>query len=151
MNFPITKEQLQKGFELKNNININEKKLFIEQYIKDILEMVSIQIIKKTVDEYTYINNNNFNINEIQKFKFDLNFGNINGIFRNEMNNFWNKNYDYNYNIYNCNTHIPIFYPILEDEITDIKMKILEGLKERFPDCSIEIDSLQTYILIDWN
>ena len=29
--------------------------------------------------------------------------------------------------------------------------RIIDGLKELFPDCLIQIDPLKTYILIDWN
>ena len=32
-----------------------------------------------------------------------------------------------------------------------VKMGIMNALIERFPDCSIQIDPIKTYLFIDWN
>lgn len=38
-----------------------------------------------------------------------------------------------------------------EEDVVKVTKKIVEKLKERFPDCLIESDMLSTYIVIDWN
>jgi len=190
--YPITKEQLQKGFNITNEIIVNEKKQFLDKNIKEKLELISGEIIKRTINEKAYnelkSNNKKKNevgikdiINDVQKFKFEFKETNIEqknsfGSFSNELNADFYKhissiwNYDnpqnmqyiiqnlpyqyYNqvqYRLSDYQNLMPIIKPLSETEIDEIKLKIFEGLKERFPDCLIQIDPLKTYIIIDWN
>ena len=133
------------------------------------IEIISVEIIRKTT---------NNTVNDSQKFKFDFqkintrhgSFSNaLNGYFSQIQSNFWNQQnirIQYNECSYNilpdstkyenqnyytyCSQSIKMNV-ISETEIDEIKLKIFEGLKERFPDCLIQIDPLKTYIIIDWN
>lgn len=193
--YPITKDQLQKGFNIVNEIIVNEKKQYLEKYINEKLELISGEIIKRTINEKAYnelkSNNKKKNvigiievgikdiINDIQKFKFEFKETNIGqknsfGSFSNELNvdfykhisSIWNmqykiqnlpyqyfkyEHYQVQYRLSDYQNSMPIIKPLSENEIDEIKLKIFEGLKERFPDCLIQIDPLKTYIIIDWN
>ena len=176
--YPITKKQLQTGFILKNKITDNIKKEFIDKYVLEELNIISIAIINKTIDEniynelntHTTIEYNEYDddndveitkivnktegqkkiifdrVKELQSYKYEF----TSNISRPKCENILNKlNAGYTNEIHKLYS-ISIFNnnPNLLDEI---KLKIFNGLKERFPDCLIQIDPLKTYILIDWN
>jgi len=168
--YPITKKQLQTGFILKNKITDKIKKEFFDKCILEELNKISIEIIKKTINEdlynelntHTTIEYNEYNddndikikkivtkteqqkkriidhVREMQSYKYNFT-SNILDRFNNGYTNQIREL---------CSNSRYVNDPNLFDEF---KLKIFNGLKERFPDCLIQIDPLKTYILIDWN
>jgi 2,3-bisphosphoglycerate-independent phosphoglycerate mutase len=51
LEYPITKKDLHKGFNIKKQIAEKEKKEFLDKYVKDQLDVITIEILKKTIDE----------------------------------------------------------------------------------------------------
>jgi ATP-dependent Lon protease len=48
LEYPITKAQLLKGYEIKEQIRDKLKKEYIEKYLKEQLDFITSNIIKKT-------------------------------------------------------------------------------------------------------
>jgi hypothetical protein len=170
---PIAKEQLQKGFLIKKEININIENKFIKEYIDNEIKGIIRYIINNTIDETLY--------NELQKdtkieytnYEDEETGENI------ELSQIVKKNekdkiellnkikerqrYIYYFKCKSDGLHPPhgdfqkstfgyLTTKILsKTELDNIKDQIYSKVKEIFPDCIIQIDPLKTYILIDWN
>ena len=148
--YPITKKQLQTGFILKNKITDMIKNEFFDKCVIEELNKISIEIVKKTINEqlYNQLTTTEYDdvqkkriidrVKEMQSYKYNFTsniLDRLNNGYINQMREL-------------CSNSIYVNDPNLLDEF---KLKIFNGLKERFPDCLIQIDPLKTYILIDWN
>jgi len=59
------------------------------------------------------------------------------------------KKYQYEYK---SNVNFYSAFNVYSEKFEDmLKDKILNSLKEKLPDCDIQMDPLKTYILIDWS
>jgi hypothetical protein len=153
ISYPITKEQLQKGFLIKKQIEINERNKCIEEYIQNEINIISTQIINNTIDEAKYNNLESLIIsNKIDDKKLEEIFIKIKEqqiylyYFKqiNDINNLRIKKINEKIGYYKTTM-------LTKTEIDNIKQRIYILLKERFPDCIIQMDPLKMYILIDWN
>jgi hypothetical protein len=147
---PITKEQLQKGYIIKNKIIEDIKKKSINEVIEKTINEIILLIISNTIDESIHkeVKKTEQEINKIKrmqklKYKFDNIFGKSLSI---ELYTIFNKyitQYPTKFNMK--------YIPITEKELNIVKKQIYEQLKEKLPDCKIEMDSFKSFILIDWN
>jgi len=133
--FPITKEQIKKGEIFKKQIEeeilVSIKKKIFEQYIKNELDRITLKIINNSESK---IKREKYLFNTIQiAIRLQMKIEEFEKTYIIGKHNFFN------------NTKISKL------EIIEIKNRIYDKLKEIFPDCSIQIDPLKTYILIDWN
>jgi hypothetical protein len=158
LEYPISKKDLHKGFNIKKRMDEKVKKEFLDKYVKDQLDIIAIEILKNTIHEYMY---NELNSNTSVEYS-----GNDDeletGEFINQIQKIVKKTEEQKKYIidkvremqkfkYEFKYPIRSEYAITQNEFESIKLKIFEELKVRFPDCLIQIDPLKTYILIDWN
>jgi len=105
-----------------------------KKYIKlDEVRQKIISDIAKILNNIKY----NFKSNEI--------LSEINCKCRKKMQPYYNICTKYDEDHYNKITKIT------QEELNNLKDQIYSKLKDRFPDCLIQMDPLKTYILIDWN
>ena len=143
--FPLTKANLQNNADIMKQVIHNEKIQFLLETIKKQLDLISLNVLQKT-----YTTDIILTKNTDTTFKYDFEkeltinqyrgydaFNVLNEVFNEKMiaNNFKNTI------SYKC---------ITKEDYEGVKMKIVEGLKERFPDSLIQIDPLKTYIYINW-
>ena len=157
LEYPITKAQILKGYELKDQIRDKLKKEYIENYIKEQLDLITSNIMKQTISpsEYTAI----IDINE--KKRIDE---------KNRIMDRIKETQKYIYRFSDINSFISLLVPSIKKQMStlegniycteitttkkeyeEIKITIYTILQTRFPDILIQIDPLKEYILIDWS
>jgi len=107
----------------------------------------SQKVIKKTEQEKNVIKDK---VKSIQKIKYEFKSNNNKHDLLSVLNNIGREyimQYPRKLADFNCIKIITI----TETELDNIKDQIYNKLKERFPDCLIQMDPLKMYILIDWN
>ena len=150
--YPIKKEQLQMFFNLRKELIEKEKKDKIDKYIKEKIDHISSLIISNTIREFEY-NELISTTKVIYDYIEDDETGEtVEGPKRivskteNEIKIIKDK-------IKNRQQLIYKFENDRNKQLPDesVKMSIMNGLLERFPDCSIQIDPIKSYLFIDWN
>ena len=150
--YPIKKEQLQMFFNIRKELIEKEKKDKIDKYIKEKIEHISSLIISNTIREFEY--------NEListTKAVYDLIEDDDTGETVEQPKRIISKTEDeikiMKDKIKNRQQVIYKFENDRNKQLPDesIKMGIMNGLVERFPDCSIQIDPIKSYLFIDWN
>ena len=144
--FQLTKANLQNNADIMKQVIHNEKIQFLLETIKKQIDLISLNVLQKTY--MLSINVSKKDTDTTFKYDFEKEltmnqyrgydaFHVLNEVFNDKMiaNNFKNT-ISYKY--------------ITTEDYEGVKMKIVEGLKERFPDSLIQIDPLKTYIYINW-
>ena len=138
LTFPISKAQLKNGYVIKAEIDNKNKLAYFDSYTKKAIDDITLQIIAKspsaiyeTGDAACLTLSYFFKPKNDEKFKTLLD--------------------ELNFMIYHDS---PTLYynatTITETELDTIKDNIRKGLLERFPDTSIQLDPLKTYLYISW-
>lgn len=150
--YPIKKEQLQMFFNLRKELIEKEKKDKIDKYIKEKIDHISSLIISNTIREFEY--------NELisaTKVVYDYIEDDETGETVEGPKRIVSKTEDeikiIKDKIKNRQQVIYKFESDFNRQLPNesIKMGIMNALIERFPDCSIQIDPIKTYLFIDWN
>lgn len=150
--YPIKKEQLQMFFNIRKELIEKEKKDKIDKYIKDKIDHISSLIINNTINEFEY--NELISTTKVvyDYIEDDETGEGVDGPKRivskseDEIKTIKNKIKNRQYLIYKFESDFNKQSP---NEL--VKMGIMNGLIERFPDCSIQIDPIKSYLFIDWN
>jgi hypothetical protein len=150
--YPIKKEQLQMFFNLRKELIEKEKKDKIDKYIKEKIDHISSLIISNTIREFEY--NELISVTKVvyDYIEDDETGETVEGPKRivskteNEIKIIKDKIKNRQQVIYKFESD---FNRQLPNE--SVKMGIMNALIERFPDCSIQIDPIKTYLFIDWN
>jgi hypothetical protein len=150
--YPIKKEQLQMFFNLRKELIEKENKDKIDKYIKEKIDHISSLIISNTIREFEY-NELISATKVVYDYIEDEETGEtVEGPKRivskteNEIKIIKDKIKNRQQVIYKFESD---YNRQLPNE--SIKMGIMNALIERFPDCSIQIDPIKTYLFIDWN
>jgi hypothetical protein len=150
--YPIKKEQLQMFFNLRKELIEKEKKDKIDKYIKEKIDHISSLIISNTIREFEY-NELISATKVVYDYIEDEETGEtVEGPKRivskteNEIKIIKDKIKNRQQVIYKFESD---YNRQLPNE--SIKIGIMNALIERFPDCSIQIDPIKTYLFIDWN
>ncbi len=144
VDFPLTKEQI-KSKDFMNNIYEKIKAFVYEKTV----EHFTNDITNKFLQNIIVMKNSGYNMKKDEKFVYYFKEnsprgGGVPGELSNVMYN--------SYNIQNIHVGVNNYQAIGNNEdVKKVTKKIVEKLKERFPDCLIESDMLSTYIVIDWN
>ena len=136
---PITKDELKKNI-IKKQIIRGIKNNFINEYIKSIINEITILIINNTKVKYDF-KSNNFRRSDSCRYPDYIQSINI------DFNQYRTK---YPFFSSLAEPSDPVT-KITETDIDNIKDQIYSKLKEIFSECIIQMDPLKTYILIDWN
>jgi hypothetical protein len=150
--YPIKKEQLQMFFNLRKELIEKEKKDKIDKYIKEKIDHISSLIISNTIREFEY--NELISATKVvyDYIEDDETGETVEGPKRivskteNEIKIIKDKIKNRQQVIYKFESD---YNRQLPNE--SIKIGIMNALIERFPDCSIQIDPIKTYLFIDWN
>jgi hypothetical protein len=148
----IKKEQLQMFFNLRKELIEKEKKDKIDKYIKEKIDHISSLIISNTIREFEY--NELISATKVvyDYIEDDETGETVEGPKRivskteNEIKIIKDKIKNRQQVIYKFESD---YNRQLPNE--SIKIGIMNALIERFPDCSIQIDPIKTYLFIDWN
>ena len=138
LTFPISKAQLKNGYIIKAEVDEKNKQAYFESYTKKVIDDITLQIIAKSPSSIGMVGDADclslsyfFKPKKDEKFKTLLD--------------------ELNFLIYHDS---PTLYynptTITEAELDTIKDNIRKGLLERFPDTSIQLDPLKTYLYICW-
>lgn len=155
--YPITKSQLQKGFEIKDSIRKKLVAEFVDAYIDNQIFIIASNMIKQTIspEEYailsgerTMVDNQSkercmYSIRPKQQYKYvyprlDQFVSDIRDYLNTKYKKIFAETYD-------AGSTIP------KEQYDYIKTIIFNNLQSKFPDLSILTDPLKEYILIDWN
>ena len=172
--YPIKKEQLQMFFNIRKELIEKEKKERIDKYIKEKIDHISSLIINNTINEFEY--NELISTTKVvyDYIEDDETGEGVDGPKRivskteDEIKTIKNKIKNRQYLIYkfesDYNRQNPdktknreqVNYKFGNDpnvQLPDetVKIGIMNALIERFPDCSIQIDPIKSYLFIDWN
>jgi hypothetical protein len=171
--YPIKKEQLQMFFNLRKELIEKEKKDKIDKYIKEKIDHISSLIINNTINEfeynelisttkvvYDYIEDEDTGetVEESKRIvsKTENEIKIIKDKIKNRQQVIYKFESDYNRQLPDKTKRQQVNYKFENDpngQLPDesVKMSIMNALIERFPDCSIQIDPIKTYLFIDWN
>ncbi len=137
MDTPITRAELQEGFELKKKYDASIFKARVDTYVKDIVSL----IVKDLMFSMNFILAER--LNTIAIAKQVINSGgqipNIKPIVQRYVH-YFHKYMPIHRNAINLNNSVKYCIP-----------QIVEALRVKFPDCTIQLDPLNTYVIIDWS
>jgi hypothetical protein len=140
---PITKKELSDP-KLMMKINNECKHIFLEKYVSMAISQISWQII-------------NHNTNKDKIFSLDVMRGRKMGNFQSYLNEVFSGRENINPCLMTSIDIAPFpgelvqVEQITKEETNETLDKIVNGLKELFPDSLIQIDPKKTYIYVDWN
>ena len=144
LDFPLTKEQI-KSKDFMNNIYEKKKAIVYEETVEHFTNDITNKFLQNIIGRKT----SGYNMKKDEKFVYYFKEnsprgGGVSGELSNIMYN--------SYNIPNIHVGVNNYQAIGNNEdVKKVTKKIVEKLKERFPDCLIESDMLSTYIVIDWS
>jgi len=172
--YPIKKEQLQMFFNLRKELIEKEKKDKIDKYIKGKIDHISSLIISNTIREfeynelisatkvvYDYIEDDETGETVegpkriVSKTEDEIKI--IKDKIKNRQQVIYKFESDFNRQLPDKTKNRQQFNYKFENDTNgqlpdeSVKMGIINALIERFPDCSIQIDPIKTYLFIDWN
>jgi hypothetical protein len=158
LEYPIRKAQLLKGYEIKEQIRDKLIEEYISEYIKEQLDLITSNIIKKTISPNEYkiyiditekkrIDENNRFMNKIKETqKYIHNFIDLKSFNSSLESSIRQQMSKLDGNMYRTEISIT------QENYLDIKIIICDTLKTRFPDTTIQLDPiLRNYIFIDWS
>ena len=153
LKYPITKEQLLKGYIIKAELFHQDKKMKMDIYTDEKVDSISSLIIEKTIDkemyddyicEYRYVYSEGEEDEDGNwtpgKKRLVYKSEQLKEVIKEEilkkqqLTYHFDKMFSFNY--------------MVDDEVKNI---ILQKLKEKFPDTRIEMGPLKNYLFIDWN
>ena len=134
--YPITKDKLKDGGKIKVELEEKAKNSIIEDFVEKMIDCISRDVVKQAINESEYTILEQF----IDKEKYKI-------VFSSEpctMIGLPHKQDGYSF---------PNYYygSITQEELNKAKLKIVEKLKERFPDSIVTIDDLYSCIMVDWS
>jgi len=161
--YPISKDTLQKGFNLRRQIEKNVRNKFIDEYIDKEVDEICLNIINNTVNEELYLESvkNTIEVNivktEENQDKKYIYYSDKLERERKKAEELIKKKQQYLYefrlieNQFKFSKTKYCYASFNEEELNFMKDQIYKKLKERFLDISIQMDPIKNYILIDWN
>lgn len=137
MDTPITRAELQEGFELKKKYDASIFKARVDAYVKDIVSL----IVKDLMFSLNFILAKR--LNTITIAKQVINSGGqippTTPVVQRYVH-YFHKYMPIHKHAVNLNNSTRYCIP-----------QIVEALRSKFPDCKIQLDPLNTYVIIDWS
>ena len=138
LTFPISKAQLKNGYIIKAEVDEKNKQAYLENYTKKVIDEVTLQIISESPSSPGMVGDADcLTLSYFFKPKNDARFKTL----LDELNSMI-------YHDSPCIYYSPI--TITEAELNTIKDNICKGVRERFPDTSIMLDPMKTYLYASW-
>lgn len=137
MEGPITRAQLQEGFELKKKYDASIFKARVDAYVEDILTL----IVKDLMYSLNFIIAKRLNTIQIAKHVVETSgvMPATNPVVQQYVH-YFHKYMPIHKHAVNLNNSIKYCIP-----------QIVDALRKKFPDCKIQLDPLNTYVIIDWS